>query len=473
MRQTERPVRVEDYRALQEAIFGEGRRWIIALDVAGNAGGFVEALRNMGAGPCLAIGASRGSGPLPDPASGPEAIVLDVSADSMMEGIWAAQKALASLPSWAIEQVEAFDPDGEARVLGTIFDDGAPVGGRTKFGRRLPQWRALEDKTVVDAIWRELEVAHSPYRVVPVELNALLEASDALDRGDGVVWAGDARSGAHGGAEFTRWVRTRGDAERVFERFAKFCDEARVMPFLEGIPCSIHGIVFPERVVAGRPCEMLVLRRAEQNSFQYATAASFWDPPPEFREEMRALAKRVGAYLRDKVGFRGMFTIDGIMTDRGFLPTELNPRFGGAVGLLVNGLDLGIKYIDVALMEGLEVDWNPENLERLVIEHADANRSGRSNVVVPGKPGEPLEWALKEADGCLEFCDPESSFALVTGSRGEATAGTFIRIVYNPELIATGQSVAPIAARVLNHLSDQWDLGLPELTPAADLFSGR
>ena len=96
-------------------------------------------------------------------------------------------------------------------------------------------------------------------------------AAEALDRGHGTVWAGDAREGFNGGAALTRWVRDAQDAEEAFETLSKRCDAARVMPFLEGVPCSIHGWVLPDGVQVFRPCEMLVLRRP--------TPPVFYTPP--------------------------------------------------------------------------------------------------------------------------------------------------------------------------------------------------
>ena len=98
------------------------------------------------------------------------------------------------------------------------------------------------------------------------------------------------------------------------------CDRVRVMPFLEGIPCSIHGVVFPEGVATFRPVEMVTLRRPrESGRLRYAGAATFWDPPDDDREVMRDLARRVGE-LRRRVGYRGAFTVDGVLAAEAFCP---------------------------------------------------------------------------------------------------------------------------------------------------------
>jgi hypothetical protein len=75
--------------------------------------------------------------------------------------------------------------------------------------------------------------------------------------------------------------------------------KARVKPFLAGIPCSIHGKVFEDHVLAFRPCELVVLRPRGSPRFRYAPAASFWDPPPADRAAMRQMARQVGVHLRD------------------------------------------------------------------------------------------------------------------------------------------------------------------------------
>ena len=65
------------------------------------------------------------------------------------------------------------------------------------------------------------------------------------------------------------------------------CDRVRIMPFLEGIATSVHGIVLPDGVVALRPVELVTLRRPGHR-LVYSGCATFWDPPDDVREEMIA-----------------------------------------------------------------------------------------------------------------------------------------------------------------------------------------
>ncbi len=90
---------------------------------------------------------------------------------------------------------------------------------------------------------------------------------------------------------------------------------------------------------------------------------------------MRQLARRVGAALREQVGFRGSFSIDGVLAEEGFLPTELNPRLGGGMSTLAGALgDFPLTPLCLAIAEGERLDYRPELLEQAVLEAADAHR---------------------------------------------------------------------------------------------------
>ena len=99
------------------------------------------------------------------------------------------------------------------------------------------------------------------------------------------MWAVDARDGFHGGGAGTRWVTDDDEAAAVAAELALMGERVRIMPFLEGIATSVHGIVLPDGVVALRPVEMVTLRRGHE--LRYSGCATFWDPPDEIREEMR------------------------------------------------------------------------------------------------------------------------------------------------------------------------------------------
>ena len=78
----------------------------------------------------------------------------------------------------------------------------------------------------------------------------LREVWDEFDGGDGVVLAIDAQEGWTGGTHGVRRVRRAGELGAALKGWDGGDRFVRVMPFLQGIPCSIHGIVFPSDVIA-------------------------------------------------------------------------------------------------------------------------------------------------------------------------------------------------------------------------------
>lgn len=443
------------------------------MDVLAAALPLADTLERLGARPPLCIGASPGTPIDPTAPRSPEPIVLDVRACDTMEAIRASLDALADLPPWACARVDAFDPDHGARVLGTLFDDGRPVAGRAKYGARPEAWQQLEDKTTVDVLWDAAGVARAPSVSVPVDGATLRQASMAHDRGCGSVWTGDNRGGFHGAATFVRWIRSNRDADEAMAFFAPRCDRVRVMPFLDGIPCSIHALVLPDRTLAFRPCEMIVLRRPGESRLQYAQAATFWDPPDEDREVMRTVARQVGEHLRTTLGYRGFLTVDGVMTAAGFLPTELNPRVGAALGWLNTGLDLSLTLLHAAIIEGEPIDWDPDELEVLLISNADARRGGRGMVVIPTVIEERREQRIAIGSDGVAHEAEEGEAADATVVLGPSAIGGVVVVNLDAGRTPVGPSVAARVASSLAWADARWSLGIGPLEPAPDLRARR
>ena len=51
------------------------------------------------------------------------------------------------------------------------------------------------------------------------------------------------------------------------------------MPFLDGVPCSIHGMVLPDGTAVFRPVEIAILRDVARRRFVYGGLSTYWDPP--------------------------------------------------------------------------------------------------------------------------------------------------------------------------------------------------
>jgi hypothetical protein len=429
-----------------------GRRIVLTCNPVAAEAGRVKEMRQLGAADVFVLGEGMGTGTMPDC----EWHALDVSGSSILETLRAGQAALAKLPAAAAAALDRFDPDCDALVVGNFLNQNPSVAGRPCLSWRRPEWIALEDKTVVDELWDASGVAHSPSRVVAV---------DDLQPEPGTVWAGDARDGFHGGAELTRWIRTEDDAADALTTMRAHCDSVRVMPFLEGIPCSIHGWVFPDLVVALRPCEMVTLRRGSE--FFYAGAATYWDPPDRDRVVMRDVARRVGEQLRQRVDFRGAFTVDGVMTADGFRPTELNPRMGAGLGMLARARDLPLELLNQAIIAGRDLDYRAADFERVVLDIADACRSGGTWKALPTDLGEverDLVWRDGEwraaADG------DERDAVMITGP---SNVGGFARCGLEPARTPAGPSVAPRAAAFYAYLDRAFATDIGPLTTAVDV----
>jgi biotin carboxylase len=440
-----------------------GRPWIVAADVLAAAPGHLAALACVGVDDVFVVAGSRGTGPAP---ADVRTVVLDITADDLMAALHAFDDALGELPVDVLAAVDAFDPGNRAAVIAPLFSQRSTAAERSVWGARPASWRALEDKTVVDEVWRAAGVPQAPAVVVPADPPSLRSAASAMDAGEGTAWVADNRQGWHGGASGLRWVRTDEQAAAAAAFMAGRADHVRVMPFLDGVPCSIHGIVLPDSTRALRPCEMVVLRRPGRSELCYAGMASTWDPPADDRELLRAYARQVGDHLRAAVGYRGAFSIDGVMTADGFRPTELNPRFGAALGLLDAGVEVPLYLLHLALVEGVVADWRGADLEHRIVTAADATREIRCHVVVERSVGDHTIGLRREGRG---MSVTDGRHAEVTIHGGPAAIGGFVGLSVAPGVVPIGRTAAPLVARALTWADEHLDLGLGPLEAAPDV----
>jgi hypothetical protein len=447
---------LEKLEAALTGFYGQ-RSWLIAVDVVASYRGLWTDLARLGAKDCFVVAARLGTGDLPE--EDVQWCCLDLPpAHDLMEAIHGADRALRELPSQVQQAIDAFDPDRRMASIGAFFSEGSPVAGRDMVGRRPLHWQALEDKVAIDAVWDAAGVTRAPSETVAVDLGELVAAAARLDRGDGTVWAGDAREGFNGGAARTHWVVTSDEQRAAFQALRPHCDQARVMPFLEGIPCSIHGLVLPDGTAVFRPAEMLVLRNARQ--FVYARAAMYWDPPRPDRERMRAVARRVGEHLRQTVDYRGAFTVDGVLTAHGFLPTELNPRVGAAMGMLTPSVSMSLLHF--AVIEGVDIGVSAAELESVVLSQADVYRSGHFGFSVT-QLLEPSEHALRWAvDRWTEASDTADLHVRV----GSGPTGGFVNARPVAENMPVGPSFAPRVAAFADWADAHLGTHIGPLTPA-------
>lgn len=434
------------YAKLLRPLF-EGRKFIHTGGLAVGLGREARSLAALGAARPFLLAYGEGTGELPalDEA---KLHILDVGGRDIADQHRRALAAAEDLSLDVRALIDRWDPDRSARVL-CRPGDVSSVAGRKPYAPRKPAWMALEDKTAIDGFWDAAGITRAPSRVVAADHRALVAASDALDEGAGTVWAADVKSGIHGGAVGLRWVRPGGDRVAAADSLARIADRVRVMPFLEGIPVSIHGIVFDDAVAVFRPVEMVVLRPREGDRLLYAGYSSWFDPRAEDRAAMRCTARRAGETLRQRVDYRGAFTIDGVISHNGFVPTELNPRIGGAIRTLTAGLgNFPLIPLCWAVAEGERLAFRPGLLEGAVLASADRHRVGGGHVVAD---------TTFETTGTLDLvCDGteyrqarEGEPPVASLVAGPNPLGGLLALSFDPARHPPGASVAPEMSRAL------------------------
>ena len=439
-----------------------GRKWILAFEAAAGATGLVKDLRAWGAAGVMVVSAVEGVGDLP---VADRFFYTRTSGDTVMQGIRAYLDSVEHPSSELSAAVDEFDPSGDARVITSGFGSYATLCDRPVYDFRRPGWVAFEDKIIIDELWDASGVVRAHSAIVPVS-----EASGAalrLSSGLGSVWVADNAEGWHGGGEYVRWVPTPNDAADAADWFATRSNRVRVMPFLDGIPCSIHGLVTANGVAVFLPVELLILRRCDRPGFVYARAANFWTPPDHIRDEMRATARAVGAELARRTGYRGAFGVDGVCTADGFRPTELNARFSVGHELQAQGSGIALGGMNRLCTAGdLEIDagW----IEDAVISRVERERRGAVLFAVTDAAGPAKTGVIFREDAALAV-GPDDDDADAVMDLGRSVHGGLIIMRFDPDRTPIGPSVAPLAVRVARLANDLWDVGLPAVEAAPDL----
>ncbi len=430
----------------------------------------------------LAVATSRGAGAVPDPVDCRVVEVTPPATASATEELRLLDRLARHLPPDAVAAIEAFDPERRGRWLSNAFvTTDEPILGRPVSGGRPAAFLALEDKLLAEEVWVAAGVRTAPHRVVAVDTDAAV-ALAALERAGaevagpsagpsagpgppGVVWSGDARDGFNGGGNYVRWVVDEHERATALAFFAPRCDRVRVLPFLEGVPCSIHGFVLPDGTAALRPVEIAMLRDEAGHRFVYSGLGTSWDPPPADREEMRAVVRRVGAHLQAAHGYRGGFGIDGVLTADGFRPTELNSRVSAGLSTVTAVDRQFFTWLQHNLVEGLDTGLRADDVEALV-PLMDARRSGRVVAIAEGArlgrvESYPVAW-----DGrAFHRAEHETGSTFVAA---DTASGVFAKVEPCTALVP-GRRLAPLSAALLAHVDRTYGSGFGTLAVAPDL----
>ncbi len=443
----------------------DGRPVILGPGVLAGYTSTVATLRERGCR-VLVLSTTRGAGDVP---GRDDCAVVDLAvapAASATDELRAVDHLAHHLPDHAVAAIEEFDPERQAIWnTGHFVTDDEPILGRQVVGGRPAAWLRMEDKILAEQIWAAAGVPAEPHAVVPVDREALAEATVRVAGPLGAVWSGDARDGFNGAGNYVRWVADDGDQEAAYAFFEPRCDRVRVMPFLDGVPCSIHGIVLLDGTAVFRPVEIAMLRKAGTRQLVYGGLSTFWDPPAADRDEMRALARRVGDHLQAEYSYRGAFGIDGVLTADGFRPTELNTRMSGGLVTLANVDRELFSLVQDHLVAGIDTGLAVADLESLV-RVLDEERTGRAvglgdGVTVPG----PDEYPVRYDGTTLERSEEETGNVLVVGN---TPAGFFAKI-HPCASLRPGDRLAPLNAALIDFLDREYDAGLGPVVAAPDV----
>ncbi|MDH3301769.1 MAG: hypothetical protein OES24_14820 [Acidimicrobiia bacterium] len=412
----------------------------------------------------------------PDPTGGFPILSLDrPSSGDVVADLLETPSAMADLPPGIADELDAWDPDRTAGVLVPPIMTNEPVAGRPVFGGRPSLWAALEDKLAVLDLWAEAGLTTAPAEVVALaDRAALVSAHSRLAGPNGTVWAADNRKGMHGGAAGTHWVPSAEAAARVADRLAADHGHVRIMPYLDGVPCSIHGIVLDDATVTSRPNEMLVYLDESEHRFRYCRFSSHWDPPADSRAAMIEAAKAVGRALRTRVGFRGVFSLDGVLTADGFRPTEVNPRYGSALPLTLpigDGRTINLVMLDRAIIAG-SVRPDAARLQSWLVANLDRRRHGGASFATTGTPDETRSGTVVgDADDLtLTGIDTESDDTPPVASVTWLPVGARHRLEISfADAFPVGPPAAPLALRIARLVDREWEVGLEDLVPALAL----
>jgi len=442
-----------------------GRRVVLAgLPIAG-APRWIRELRGLGADRVFVVGTARGTGELPDPDQA-EWVDLDIQATDAVDEFRQFERLAADAPAELIEALDRFDPQGDALVLVGPFHAVTAIAGRPIVGGRRPEWVALEDKTTNDALFDRAGVDRPPCEIVAAgDRDGLAAAATRLDKGHGTVWSGDAKQGFNGGAAFVRWVIDDAQTDDAQRWFAARCRRVRVAPFLEGMPCNIHGFATEDGLAVFRPVEAITLRSTAPPGLRAAGVSTFFDPPDADRARMRVVARRIGMLLRDEVGFRGCYTLDGVLTDDGFLPTELNPRVGAGFTPLLQGLpDLPFMALHWAVVARRPCPVSADELEATIVAAADANRAGGGWLEGPVRWSESREHPVVVTDeGCRAAGEGDEPTGVVV--TGPSSMGGLVRFTATPAATPVGPPLAPRSAAAFAWADRELGAGIGPLTP--------
>ncbi|WP_409074180.1 hypothetical protein [Micromonospora chalcea] len=332
--------------------------------------------------------------------------------------------------------VEEFDPAEQALLLVTDPLDPREFGARRSLGQKHPSWELFEHKSVVDTLWDTIGLERSESLVFD-DPGALLRHDTLVATADVVVSVQPRGSTPSAGGEGVRRVTNAVELSSGPFR-------VRAMPQLAGSPCRLHGLVLAETTVVFPPLELLVPLRLTDGTY---LCAGTWPIPTAGRGRLSELTRWIGDRLRERLAYRGGFSVDGILTAGGFRPTDLNTRITSAFETVPPPVRVAVQ-VCAALARAEQPTWGAPVLEL----HAD-RVFGEADTLVLRSPivGDathstlPVSWdgqVLVAADQA----DADGTLRIVTAARGTVLHAALRRARLPSALGAQAVAVAVFGA---------------------------
>ena len=140
----------------------------------------------------------------------------------------------------------------------------------------------------------------------------------------------DNAKGVHAGAAGVRYAASLSAFRNVLGWSSSRCDQIRVAEFVPGVPCSVIGMCIGRAVVVFEPIEIMTVRMNDTGILHFAGTSAFWRPDSAAADALRDAGRTVGAFLRDELGFGGMYSLDGSGTQRVCRDGDKPSLFGGS-----------------------------------------------------------------------------------------------------------------------------------------------
>jgi hypothetical protein len=239
---------------------------------------------------------------------------------------------LANPPAETQAWLDGLDPERRCVVFAPPGAELPKFCRRVVVGWRSPETARIEDKTIIDDVWGRISVPSPAHLVVAADDPRLWDHVTRIDRGHGVILAIDSTQGHIGDAHGLAWIRTQDDLHAAQARFGGRTARVRIAEFVAGVPCSILGMVLDDGVAVFDPIEIVTLRD-RQRRLIFCGSSTWWRLLEPDRARMRHFTRVAGEYLARHLAYRGIYSVDGILSPRGFVATELNPRHASGLGL--------------------------------------------------------------------------------------------------------------------------------------------